>query len=197
MLKEHLRIPQVSTGDILREARKNRTPLGLKAESYMTAGKLAPDEVVIGIIEERLVQPDCKNGCILDGFPRTVAQAEALKGLFAKKDRQIDAVLNFTVADAELVTRLTGRRVCTRCFAGYHIAYSPPAKAGICDKCGGEVIQRDDDKEETIRRRLNVYQTETRPLVDYYRKEGVLKEVAGTGSPGEIFKRLLGALKVA
>ncbi|MBW1971352.1 MAG: adenylate kinase [Deltaproteobacteria bacterium] len=190
MLVEKYDIPQISTGDILRAAVKEGSPMGLKAKEYMDKGKLVPDDVVIGIIEERLKKDDCKKGFILDGFPRTLAQAEALKRLLAKKEIKLDAVISIDVDEEEVIRRLTGRRTCKNCGAMYHIIFSPPKKEGICDKCGGELYQRDDDKEETIRARLKIYKEQTAPLIEYYKMEGLLKEVQGTGEIKEIFNRI-------
>ncbi|RLA91490.1 MAG: adenylate kinase [Deltaproteobacteria bacterium] len=190
MLVEKYDIPQISTGDILRAAVKEGSPMGLKAKEYMDKGKLVPDDVVIGIIEERLKKDDCKKGFILDGFPRTLAQAEALKRLLAKKEIKLDAVISIDVDEEEVIRRLTGRRTCKNCGAMYHIIFSPPKKEGICDKCGGELYQRDDDKEETIRARLKIYKEQTAPLIEYYKMEGLLREVQGTGEIKEIFNRI-------
>ncbi len=190
MLVEKYDIPQISSGDILRAAVKEGSPMGLKAKEYMDKGKLVPDDVVIGIIEERLKKDDCKKGFILDGFPRTLAQAEALKRLLAKKEIKLDAVISIDVDEEEVIRRLTGRRTCKNCGAMYHIIFSPPKKEGICDKCGGELYQRDDDKEETIRARLKIYKEQTAPLIEYYKMEGLLKEVQGTGEIKEIFNRI-------
>lgn len=172
---------QVSTGDMLREARKNQTELGKKAEAFMQAGKLVPDEVVIGLVEERLSLPDCKNGFVLDGFPRTVAQAEELSVLLEKKQKKIQMVLSVEVPDNELVSRLSGRRVCKECGRTYHSLFSKPRVQGICDKCGGVVIQRDDDREETIRQRLRVYNEQTYPLISFYKEKGMLRTISGIG----------------
>jgi adenylate kinase len=191
LLQEKLNIPQVSTGDMLRAARQAQTPLGLQAESYMNVGKLVPDEVVIGLIRERLSASDCRDGFILDGFPRTVAQAEALKKLLAGLGRKLDAAVSLEVPEQELIQRLTGRRTCSQCGTGYHLVFSPPKRDEVCDRCGGTLVQREDDREETIRQRLKVYEEQTAPLVAYYRKEGLLKSSPGTGSMGEVFGRLL------
>jgi adenylate kinase len=194
LLQEKLNIPQISTGDMLRAAKQAKTKLGLEAESYMNAGKLVPDEVVIGLIRERLKNPDTQNGFILDGFPRTVAQAEALTGLLSEVGRKLDAVLNLEVAEQELVERLTGRRTCPNCGAGYHLKFSPPRHDEVCDRCGTALIQREDDREDTIRHRLKVYNDQTAPLVKYYEKAGQLGPIAGTGSTDEVFQRLVKSL---
>ncbi len=169
---EQLGIPQISTGDILRRAIKNETPTGLAAKSYIDKGQLVPDSVVIDIVRERLVQDDCKNGYLLDGFPRTVAQAEALEG-FAK----IDAVVDIDVSDEKLVARLSGRRVCLSCGGTYHVSQLNGSMT--CAKCGNELIQRADDKAETVLSRLTVYHAQTEPLIDFYTKRGLLKEIDG------------------
>lgn len=195
MLIEKYDIPQISTGDILRAAVKEGTPMGKKAKEYMEAGKLVTDEIVIGIMEERMKQPDCKKGFILDGFPRTTAQAEALDKMLAALDMPLDRVLALTVPDRELLKRLTGRRTCKSCGQMYHIVFEPSKKEGVCDKCGGELYQRADDNEETIKNRLSVYHSQTSPLLDYYKKKSLLKEVEGTSSPDNIFKAMLKALE--
>ena len=183
-------IPQVSTGDMLREAVKNKTQLGLEAKSFMDKGELVPDSVVIGIIEERLKESDCKKGFILDGFPRTVVQADALKITLEGLGRNIEHVINLKVDNGELMARLTGRRLCKTCGAGFHVKFAPPRAEGVCDSCGGELYQRDDDREETIRERLRVYDNQTASLIDYYSKEGALSTVEGTGTEEAIFHRV-------
>lgn len=172
---KHLGIPAVSTGNCLREAVKNGTDMGKKAQSFMEGGQLVPDDVVIGIIRERLAQEDCRNGFILDGFPRTVPQAQALDEMGVT----IDRVINLEVADDAIEQRLTGRRVCSSCGASYHMAFKAPAKAGVCDACGGELVVRKDDKPETVRDRLAVYHQQTEPLIGYYQKAGKLYTVEG------------------
>jgi len=194
MLVERLGIPQISTGDMLRAAVKDGTELGKKAKEYMDAGKLVPDEVVIGIVKERLAQADCERGFILDGFPRTIPQAEALDRVLEELGKRIDYVINVAVPNEELITRLTGRRTCRKCGAMYHVVFNPPREEGRCDKCGGELYQRDDDREETIRQRLEVYQAQTAPLIDYYKKKGVLYDIDGTGSIEDIFQNILKVL---
>lgn len=190
VLAEKNKIPQVSTGDILREAVRNQTPMGIKAKEFMNAGKLVPDEVVIGIIKDRLSQPDCRNGFILDGFPRTAGQAEALDAMLHNMNRSISHVVSIEVDDADLLGRLTGRRTCRSCSAMYHVAFNPPKKEGICDACGGELYQRDDDKEETILNRLNVYKQQTAPLIDHYQRKNLLRPVAGTGKIEDILAKI-------
>ncbi len=172
---EKYNIPAVSTGNIIREALKNGTDMGLKAKSYIDAGALVPDEVVIGIIKERLAEDDCKNGFILDGFPRTIPQAEALDTMGIN----IDKVVDIEVPDEKITARLSGRRVCLKCGATYHLEYKKPKQDGICDVCGDELVQRKDDKPETVIDRLNVYHEQTEPLKDYYAKTGKLVVVEG------------------
>ena len=184
---EQLGIPQISTGDILRRAIKNETPTGLAAKSYIDKGQLVPDSVVIDIVRERLVQDDCKNGYLLDGFPRTVAQAEALEG-FAK----IDAVVDINVSDEKLVARLSGRRVCLSCGGTYHVSQLNGSMT--CAKCGNELIQRADDKAETVLSRLTVYHAQTEPLIDFYTKRGLLKEIDGAQPMDDCYAAILAVL---
>jgi adenylate kinase len=187
-------IPQISTGDILREEVKSETVLGLKAKEYMDKGQLVPDEVVVGMVEERVKRGDCTAGFILDGFPRTVAQADALEGTLQRMKKALSRVILVNVDEDELVKRLTGRRVCEKCGAGYHIIFDPPKQEGVCDKCQGKLYQRDDDKESTIRNRLKVYNNQTAPLIEYYQKKQLLSVVDGMGSIEEIFGRISKAL---
>ena len=175
ILSRDLNIPTISTGNILRAAVKAGTPIGLKAKSFMDAGKLVPDEVIIGIIQERLAEADCKNGFILDGVPRTIAQAEALE----QHGITFDHVISLEVSDEAIVKRMDGRRVCTHCGAPFHVESKPPKAAGVCDLCGGELMERDDDKPETVRARLEVYHQETEPLKEFYLKRGTLDVVPG------------------
>jgi adenylate kinase len=179
-------IPQISTGDMLREAVAKGTELGKKAKEYMDAGKLVPDEVVIGIVKDRLQEKDTEKGFILDGFPRTLAQAEALDKMLSELGKNIDAVVNVTVPEEEVVKRIVNRRSCKNCGAVYHLIYKPPKEEGKCDKCGGELYLRDDDKEETVRDRYSVYRSQTEPLIDYYGKKGLVKDVDGTKSIDEV-----------
>jgi len=190
MIVERYRIPQISTGDILRNAVKESTPLGLKAKAFMDRGQLVPDEVVIGIIDERLRAPDCHPGFILDGFPRTIAQAEALQSILTKIGKSIDHVINMEVDPEELVNRLTGRRTCKNCGAMFHVLFHPPKGEGICDRCGGPLYQREDDKEETIRTRLREYRKQTAPLIEYYRQKNRLRSIQGMGGQDQIFERI-------
>ena len=194
LLMEKHSIPQISTGDILREAVKQETPMGVEAKNYMNAGKLVPDEVVIGIIQDRLKQSDCENGFILDGFPRTVVQAEALDSTLTAMQKKIEHALSITVDDEELLGRLTGRRTCRSCGAMFHVMFKPPKEEGVCDACSGELYQRDDDKEATIQNRLDVYDQQTAPLIDYYQAKGLLRNIAGTGKIEEILEKIQAVL---
>lgn len=182
LLIDRFGIPQISTGDILRAAVKELTPMGVKAKGFMDSGALVPDAVVIGIVEERLAQADCDKGFILDGFPRTVAQADALSQVLSGMGRSIDHVISLSVDKAELLKRLTGRRACPKCGAVYHIEFAPSKTAGRCDACSGELIQREDDKEATILHRLTVYEEQTAPLIAYYASSALLRSVNGLGS---------------
>jgi adenylate kinase len=193
-LVEKYGIPQISTGDLLRAAVAQGTALGKEAKSYMDRGELVPDQVVLGMVKERISQDDCKKGFILDGFPRNVAQAEALDKMLAEMNIPLDLALNIDVPFEDLMKRLTGRRTCKSCGQMYNIYYSPPKVEGKCDKCGGDLFQRDDDKEETIKKRLDVYKAQTEPLIDYYSKKGILKSVSGTGSIDEIFNSICAIL---
>ena len=185
-----LDIPTISTGNILRAAVKNGTPTGLKAKAFMDAGKLVPDEVIIGIITERLAEDDCKNGYILDGVPRTIAQAEAME----KAGINFDAVVSIEVADQVIMERMSGRRVCESCGASYHLVAVPPKVAGVCDSCGGKLVQRKDDAPETVKDRLEVYHKETEPLKDFYAQRGLLKSVENQPSVEATTKAILNAL---
>ncbi len=188
---EKFNIPAISTGNILREAIKNGTEMGLKAKSYIDNGNLVPDEVVIGIIKDRLAEDDCKNGFILDGFPRTIPQAEALDSM----NIGIDCALSIEVADEKIMQRLSGRRVCLTCGATYHVDYKKPAKEGICNNCGAELVQRNDDKPETIADRLSVYHSQTEPLKDYYKNAGKLITVEGQEEVKDTTRLVLAALE--
>ena len=197
MLTERFGIPQISTGDILRAAVKEGTPMGVKAKSFMDAGALVPDEVVIGIVRERLQKDDCGQGFILDGFPRTVAQADALKDALKELGRDLDTVVSLEVDSEALVERLTGRRTCRQCGKGYHVKFDPPAVADRCDVCGGELYQRDDDQEATIRNRLDVYNRQTAPLVTYYREAGLLAPIDGMMEISAVQEKILAVLQAA
>jgi adenylate kinase len=190
LLQDAFGVPQVSTGDMLREAQHNGSELGQAARRYMDAGQLVPDEVVIGLVEERLAASDCGRGFILDGFPRTVQQAQALQGLLAEGGPGLDAVIAVEVPREELIRRLSGRLVCRPCGAMFHRELNPPAVAGSCDRCGGELYQRDDDQLESVAVRLALYARETEPLEAFYRTTGLLRPVAGTGTRDEVFGRI-------
>ena len=190
LIVEEYKIPQISTGDMLREAVKQGTELGKKAKEYMDKGELVPDEIVIGIVRERIKQPDCEKGFILDGFPRTITQAEALDKMLDEIDKKIDAVVNIHVPEEEIVKRIVNRRTCKKCGAIYHLIYSPPKEPNKCDKCGGELYQRDDDKEETVRERLRVYKQQTEPLIEYYEKKRILYNVDGTKDINGVFEEV-------
>lgn len=182
--------PKISTGDLLREAVKQQTPLGIEAKSYMDQGKLVPDSVVIGMVRDKLVEPCCATGFILDGFPRTVAQAEELGRLLAGRELKLDCVVNFSVPSEDLVKRLSGRRSCPKCQAVYHVEYSAPKVMDTCDRCGGKLIQRSDDKRDTIEARLKVYQEQTAPLIQYYREKDLLADLDGAGPVDDVQSRL-------
>jgi len=188
-------IPQISTGDILRKNLAEKTPLGLEAKKFMDAGGLVPDSVVIGIVKERLKESDCHKGYILDGFPRTVPQAQELDKALAEMNTPLDKVLSIEVQDGELVARLSGRRTCRSCQEGYHVMFKKSKVADKCDKCGGELYQRDDDKEDAIVNRLKVYQASTAPLIDYYTSKGLLRGIDGVGAMPDILARMVKALE--
>ena len=190
IISEKLHIPTISTGNILREAIKNGTETGLKAKSFMDAGKLVPDDVIIGIVSERVAQPDCANGFILDGVPRTIPQAEALE----KAGISFDAVVSIEISDEEIVERMAGRRVCTACGAPYHVKNMPPKVEGVCDACGGKLEARADDKPEVVRDRLQVYHKETAPLKDFYAARNLLKTVDNQPTVAETTTAILNAL---
>lgn len=181
-------IPHISTGDMFREAIKNQTKLGIEAQSYINSGKLVPDEVTIGLVKERLSRPDCAKGYLLDGFPRTIPQAEALQVLAKEISRPVELVINITADQEELVKRISGRRVCPKCGNSYHVSFKKPLKDGICDACGSELIQRKDDTIESLKVRLDAYETQTKPLVDFYSKLNLCKEVNGLQDINDVFK---------
>ena len=193
ILCKKLGIPSISTGNILRAAIKDGTPTGIQAKSYIDAGKLVPDEVIIGIVNERLSQDDCAKGYILDGVPRTIAQAEALE----KAGIRFDAVVSIEISEDEILRRMSGRRVCEACGSSYNVEAIPPRVEGICDNCGGKLIQRKDDTPETVRERLKVYHTETEPLVGFYAQRGLLKSVAVNGTKEETAQAILAVLGMA
>ena len=195
LLVERFAIPQISTGDMLRAAVRDKTPMGVAAKGYMDSGALVPDEVVVGIVRERLQQEDCSAGFILDGFPRTVPQADALTLNLAELDKSLDAVVSIEVDTDVLVERLTGRRTCGRCGKGFHVKFDPPAVAGKCDACAGELLQRDDDQEATIRNRMSVYHQQTAPLEEYYRQAGLLVSVDGMAEIAAVQQQIMSALQ--
>ena len=194
MIVERYHLPQISTGDILRAAVKEGTSLGKQAKTFMDRGQLVPDEVVIGIIDERLRASDCNAGFILDGFPRTTPQAEALQAILTKIRKSVDHVINIEVDPEELVRRLTGRRTCNNCGGMFHILFHPPQKEGVCDRCGGTLYQREDDGEETIRTRLKEYQKLTAPLIQYYQNKKLLRSIRGVGGQNQIFEQIIRVL---
>jgi adenylate kinase len=183
-------IPHISTGDIFRENLRKGTELGLKAKEYMDRGELVPDEVVVGIIRDRLEAEDCEDGFLLDGFPRTVAQADALKEMLAAKGKSIDHVLNLQVPDEVVIERLTARRSCSSCGAVYHLRFNPPRPEGRCDSCGGALYHRHHDREESRRARLEEYKSKTQPLIDYYRAEGLLRDIDGSAGVNEVLESI-------
>jgi len=188
-------IPHISTGDIFRANIKGGTELGMKAKSYMDKGQLVPDEVTIGMLLDRIAEDDCKEGYVLDGFPRTIPQAESLTKALSDKGDKIDFALDINVPDEAILTRMSGRRACPKCGATYHIVYAAPKKENICDKCGSELIIRSDDKPETVQDRLNVYHKQTEPLISYYKNEGVFCEVDGTKELQDVFNDVVKVLE--
>ena len=194
-LKDELKIPHISTGDMLRAAKESGTELGKKAAEYMSKGMLVPDEVVIGLVKDRVSQPDCKNGFLLDGFPRTIAQAEALDAMLAEMSMELTDVVEIAVPDEKIVPRITGRRSCPVCKKPYHVIFTPPKKENICDECNVELIQRSDDTEEAVKERLSVYHKQTAPLIDYYKNKNILKTVDGDQSIDDVYSSILKLLK--
>lgn len=194
MIAEKYSVPHVSTGDIFRANIKNGTELGMEAKKYMDQGLLVPDELTVKILLDRVAQDDCKNGYVLDGFPRTIPQAEVLDKALTGLGDKIDYAINVEVPDENIITRMGGRRACLACGATYHIEHIPPQKEGICDVCGKELVLRDDDKPETVKNRLNVYHEQTQPLIDFYSKKGVLKTVDGTADMKEVFAAIVSIL---
>ena len=195
-IAEKYQIPHISTGDIFRANIKEGTELGKKAKSYMDQGQLVPDELTLELIMDRFQNPDCENGYVLDGFPRTIPQAEALTEALAKKGETIDYAINVEVPDENIINRMGGRRACLACGSTYHIVYAPTRVEGICDRCGEKLVLRDDDKPETVKNRLNVYHNQTQPLIEYYTRQGKLAEVDGTQSMEDVFNaivKILGA----
>ncbi len=194
MIADKYGVPHISTGDIFRANIKDGTELGKKAKTYMDQGLLVPDELVVDLVVDRFKNDDCKNGYVLDGFPRTIPQAEALDAALAKTNDSMDYAINIDVPDDNIITRMGGRRACVGCGATYHVVNIPPKKEGICDRCGGELILRDDDKPETVKKRLDVYHEQTQPLIDYYTKKGIIKDVDGTKAMDDVFKAIVSIL---
>jgi adenylate kinase len=194
MIADKFGIPHISTGDIFRANIKNGTELGKKAKEYMDQGQLVPDELTVEILLDRVAQDDCKNGYVLDGFPRTIPQADVLDKELTKLGDKVDFAINVDVPDENIVRRMSGRRACLKCGATYHIEHIPPKQEGICDTCGSELVQRDDDKPETVKNRLSVYHEQTQPLIDYYTKKNILKTVDGTKDMQEVFNEITGIL---
>ena len=194
MMAAKLAISKISTGDLLRTGVAQKTSLGLEAQQYMTRGELVPDNVVIGLVAEKIGSPECEKGFILDGFPRTILQADALSGILQKQEAVLDRVMYFVIPREEVVRRLSGRRSCSTCSAVYHIDYVPSKQEGRCDECGAALVQRSDDKRETVESRLMVYEEQTSPLIDYYKEKDVLAELDGTGSVEDVQGRLLALL---
>ena len=191
-------IPHISTGDIFRKNISEGTPLGIEAKGYIDKGQLVPDEVTINMVKDRLTWEDCKNGYLLDGFPRTVAQAEALEGFLAERNEKLDTALSIEVPSSFILERMTGRRVCPSCGASYHVKFNPPTKDGVCDVCGSDIVQRKDDTEETVSERLEVYERQTQPLIDFYNNKNLLSTVDGTKAINEVFESIcsiLGSVK--
>ena len=194
LLRDRFEACQISTGDILRKAVADKTPLGKEAESYLSRGELVPDDVIVRLVGDRLKQKDCANGFVLDGFPRTLPQAESLEGILKTMALPLDAVLSIQVPHHVIVQRLAGRRNCQNCGALYHVNFDPPSNGETCDRCDGGLQQRDDDREETIITRLRVYESQTAPLANYYRERGKLREISGVGKVEDIQKRIIEAL---
>jgi adenylate kinase len=194
MIAKKYDVPHISTGDIFRANIKNGTELGMEAKKYMDKGQLVPDELTVKILLDRVAQADCQNGYVLDGFPRTIPQAEVLDKELTKLGDKIDYAINVDVPDENIINRMSGRRACVQCGATYHIVHIPPKIEGICDNCGSELILRDDDKPETVKSRLEVYHTQTQPLIDFYTKKGVLKSVDGTVDMNDVFASIVAIL---
>ncbi len=195
VLVKELQITHISTGDMFRNAIKEGTEMGKKAKEYMDRGELVPDEVVVGMVKDRLSQPDCAKGFLLDGFPRTLPQARALDETLSSLGIKLDGVINIDVPRERLMARLTGRRVCKNCGASYHILFNPPQTPGKCNACGGELYQRSDDNEEAVANRLDVYEAQTQPLIDYYKEKGLLKNINGDQEIGKVLADILASLK--
>ena len=197
MLETKLGAPQIASGDLLRSAVRSRTALGVQAKRFMDKGALVPDDLVLQLIDDRLREPDAAAGFILDGFPRTVAQAETLGRMLAARKQELDKVVAIVVPDDEIIKRISGRRTCKNCGEMYNLIFDPPRNQNLCNKCNGELYQRDDDAEDTVRMRLEVYAASTRPLLDYYGRLGLLVQVEGTGRPDEVQRRIVEGLGVA
>lgn len=194
MIADRYNVPHISTGDIFRANIKNGTELGMEAKKYMDQGKLVPDELTVKILLDRVAQDDCKNGYVLDGFPRTIPQAEVLEEALNKIGDKIDYAVDIDVPDENIINRMSGRRACVTCGATYHIVHVSPKKEGICDRCGSELILRDDDKPETVKNRLKIYHDQTQPLIDFYTKKGILKSVDGTQDMNDVFAAIVAIL---
>ena len=195
MIAAKYSIPHISTGDIFRANIKEGTELGMEAKKYMDNGQLVPDELTVRILLDRVAKDDCKNGYVLDGFPRTIPQAEVLDAEVSKLGEKIDFAINVDVPDENIIRRMSGRRACLKCGATYHIEHVPPKKEGICDTCGSELVLRDDDKPETVKERLNVYHKQTQPLIDFYNKKGIMKSVCGTKDVNDVFADIVAILE--
>ncbi|HEY2487800.1 MAG TPA: adenylate kinase [Candidatus Binataceae bacterium] len=194
MLSSLARVPQVASGDLLRAAVREQTALGREVEDILARGDLVGDETVVKLIEDRLNEPDAASGFILDGFPRSLPQAELLDAMLTRRGRRIDRALAMMVPDAEIVKRISGRRTCRNCQTMYNVALDPPRQSGVCEKCGGELYQREDDSEQTVQHRLDVYNANTKPLLEYYSRAGILSQIDGMGTPAEVEKRMVAAL---
>ena len=193
-IAEKYQIPHISTGDIFRANIKNGTELGKKAKTYMDQGLLVPDELVVDLVVDRVGQEDCTKGYVLDGFPRTIPQAEALDKALAELGQKMDFAVDVEVPDENIINRMSGRRACVGCGATYHLVYAPTKMENVCDNCGGELVLRDDDKPETVKKRLDVYHEQTQPLIEYYTNSGILKTVDGTADIGDVFAEIVGIL---
>ena len=196
-MQEHFDIPQISTGEILRQCAKEGTRLGKQAKTFMDRGELVPDSVILDIVEERLSADDCQKGFLLDGFPRTVVQAEAFQTMLDRQNQVLDGAVSLRVPRQKLVARLSGRRTCRQCGAMYHVRFNPPKKEGVCDQCGGDLYQRADDREETIEARMEIYDRESAPLLEHFRQKGLLREVDGSKTTDEVFREILRQLRKA
>ncbi|WDC83150.1 adenylate kinase [Caloramator sp. mosi_1] len=194
LIVQKYNIPHISTGDIFRKNIKEMTPLGIKAKEYIDKGQLVPDELTVEIVKDRIKEDDCKNGFLLDGFPRTVAQADALNEVLADLGTKLDYVINIKVDENNLIERLSGRRVCPKCGASFHVVFNPPKVDGVCDYCGAEVVQRADDSEETVKNRLSVYNKQTQPLIDYYTNNGLIININGEQDINDVFAEICSVL---